>query len=368
MCRRRITTEVFIVDAKKVHGDRYDYSEVVCPNNHTKVRIICKEHGGFEQSYQKHVGRNYNCPDCRDEVKDTDTFINKSKKLHGDKYDYSKVSYTKNTEEVIIICGIHGEFKQKASNHLSGHGCRTCSGKGRTTEDIISMFKEIHGDKYDYSNVVFEGNEKKVILVCPNHGKFEKEPQHILYQSAGCPKCVGKGLTNDERISEAKKVHGDKYEYDKFNYVIAIKKTVVTCKNHGDFKVSPNDHINNGTGCPKCRDSKGERLVTQILNDMGIKFIPQYKFNDCTVQGKVYNRKPPFDFYLPNHNTLIEYDGRHHFEPVKDHGGEDNFKRRQLVDGIKNNYAKRNGINMIRIPYTVKHSEVKDYILKFMNV
>jgi very-short-patch-repair endonuclease len=218
------------------------------------------------------------------------------------------------------------------------------------------MFNEVHGDKYDYSKVVFKNNDSNVILICPEHGEFKKTPGKIIYQKAGCNKCVGKNLTNEERITEAKKVHGEKYGYDKFVYVKSIKKTIVTCPTHGDFKISPNDHINQGTGCSKCKESKGEKLISQILDNMKIQYTQQKRFNGCTGNsGKKFSKRLPFDFYLPDFNICIEYDGRQHFEPV---WGEEQLLIQKGIDNIKDNYCLNNGIKLIRFGYKIKEDEI----------
>lgn len=108
--------------------------------------------------------------------------------------------------------------------------------------------------------------------------------------------------------------------------------------------------------------SAGERLIKGILEDNNIKFVPQKRFNDCK------NVLPlPFDFYLPDYNTLIEFDGIQHFKPIEYFGGEEEFKRRQNNDAIKNKYCKDNKINLIRLPYTLSDNEIKQQVLNIWN-
>lgn len=131
-CAGSITgLEKFISKARKVHGDKYNYDKVNYVNANTKVIITCPIHGDFEQTPGSHIyGRG--CPECGKLTKGeklrhtTEVFIEKAKLIHGDRYDYSKVNYTIQTEEVCIICPEHGEFWQKPVLHLQGHGCSEC--------------------------------------------------------------------------------------------------------------------------------------------------------------------------------------------------------------------------------------------------
>lgn len=119
----------------------------------------------------------------------TDEFINRAKKTHGNQYDYSQVNYKNWTNKVSIICRKHGVFKQRADRHLYGNGCPKCHGsKAYTTESFTLKSKQIHGDKYNYSKVDYKNIHEKVIIICPEHGEFKQQPaQHINGQ--GCKQC-----------------------------------------------------------------------------------------------------------------------------------------------------------------------------------
>ena len=124
------------------------------------------------------------------QVKWQKKFIEKARKVHGDKYDYSKVVYVNALTKVKIICKMHGEFEQVPSYHLSGNGCQKCGGtKKLTIAEFIKRAKKIHGDKYDYSKVVYVNNHKKITIICSNHGEFEQRP-YSHTQGQGCPKCA----------------------------------------------------------------------------------------------------------------------------------------------------------------------------------
>jgi hypothetical protein len=125
-------------------------------------------------------------------LKTTEEFIRRAKKVHGDKYDYSKVEYKGTHTKVCIICPIHGEFFQTPNNHLHGQGCLACGGRKQLTkEEFIQKAREVHGDKYDYSKVEYVNKNTKVKIICPIHGEFEQEPNSHL-EGKGCPNCYHK--------------------------------------------------------------------------------------------------------------------------------------------------------------------------------
>ena len=197
--------EEFIIKARKIHGDKYDYSKVKYVNNITKICIICLEHGEFWQIPSNHL-RGFGCKKCSGNFLDKNIFIEKAKQTHGDKYDYSKIDYKNNHTKVIIICPEHGEFHQNPSSHLKGVGCPKCNGGVKfTQEEFLKKSKEVHNDKYDYSKVEYKNCNTKVCIVCPEHGEFLQSPnKHLRGQK--CPKCSGVAKSNtDEFIKKAKK-------------------------------------------------------------------------------------------------------------------------------------------------------------------
>jgi hypothetical protein len=199
---KKLTTEKFIEKARKVHGNKYDYSKVEYKNAHTKVCIICPIHGEFWQIPNDHLNGS-GCPKCKInkiisiKKMDEKKFIEKSKKIHGDKYDYSKVEYINSKTKVCIICPIHGEFWQKPNNHLRGQGCLKCGCKVYDTNTFISEACKIHGDKYDYSKVEYKGATTKVCIICPEHGEFWQKPNYHINNKSGCPSCSQSHLEND---------------------------------------------------------------------------------------------------------------------------------------------------------------------------
>jgi hypothetical protein len=119
-------SEIFLEKAVIKHDNKFDYSLAEITNSKTKIKIICPIHGEFEQRPNDHLN-GYGCPDCGGTKRlTTDKFIEKAKELHGDRYDYSKVIYKTTTDKVIITCPVHGDFESKPNNHLNGKGCKQC--------------------------------------------------------------------------------------------------------------------------------------------------------------------------------------------------------------------------------------------------
>ena len=340
---RKATLEEFIEKAQLVHGDKYDYSLVEYNNAITKIKINCEKHGVFEQTPNKHL-RGQTCPKCNGMNKTTNEFIDQAKLVHGDKYDYSLVEYVKAHELVKIVCAKHGIFNQTPSRHLLKLGCLKCANKNVTTEEFIEKAKLVHGDKYDYSLVDYIGSKKRVKIICSTHGVFEQMPNNHL-NGSNCLKCDNKNVTTEEFIEKAKLMHGDKYDYSLVDYIESKSKISIICPTHGVFKQIPNGHLV-GRGCPYCNESKGELAIINYLKTNGFEFIREKGFDDCRNINKL-----PFDFYLPNHNALIEYDGLHHYKPLDYFGGINGFNTQQLRDNIKNEYAKNNNINLLRIRF-----------------
>ena len=227
---KKLTTKEFIEKAKEIHGDRYDYSKVNYVNSKTPVCIICPEHGEFYMKPTYHIFNKCDCQKCG-EIKrinkrslTTEEFINRAKKIHGDKYDYSEVEYINNHTKVCIICPEHGEFYMKPENHLIlKQGCPKCYGNVKlSTEEFIKKAKEVHRDKYDYSKVEYINYETKVCIICPEHGEFWQTP-HAHLNGQGCPHCLQSKLENS--VLEILKKHNVSFECQKsFNWLVLERK------------------------------------------------------------------------------------------------------------------------------------------------
>jgi len=299
----------------------------------------------------------------------TEDFIHKAMKIHKNKYDYSKVNYTNNYTKIIIICPIHNEFEQIPFVHLQGSGCKLCSHQQKreayafSKKEFIKKAKEVHGNKYDYSKVNYVNIQTKIIIICPTHGGFKQIPNAHL-RGAICIKCSYiergeyKNKTTEEFIKDAEEIHGNRYNYSLVNYIGANDKIKIICPDHGIFKQKAANHTQ-GQGCPNCKSSRGELKIKKILENNDILFQQQKRFKNCR------DKKPlPFDFYIPNMNTCIEYDGEQHSKVVKYFGGNKGFEVRQKRDIIKNEYCKKKNIRLLRIRYD---QDVKEELSKLFS-
>lgn len=216
--------------------------------------------------------------------------------------------------------------------------------KRLNTERFIKKANTINKKRYLYDNTIYEGYSVKVVVTCKEHGDFLILPKKHL-EGFGCKECVKKEKYEKKFgfVDKAKETHGKIYNYKNTIFVNNKEHVVITCKKHGDFKQLPLSHLG-GSGCPKCRLSKGETAISKFLLNNNIKFTREKKFRGCG--------KRRFDFYLKETNTCIEYDGIHHFEAVKFFGGEKAFKRIKDNDIIKDEFCVKKNINLIRIPYT----------------
>ena len=320
---RKLTTEEFIKRANKAHNNKYDYSKAKYINSQTKVTIICPIHGEFEQEPEKHYGkRKFGCPSCSNRKKlTTKEFIERAREVHGDKYDYSKVNYVNNKTKVCIICPKHGKFWQTLKDHITrGSNCPKCNiYKKLTTEDFIEKAKKVHGDKYDYSKVNYINQDTKVTIICPIHGEFKQLPPSHTNRKGNCPECAKKirgikqRFTTKEFIERARKVHGDKYDYSKVNYIDTHTKVCIICPKHGKFWQEPNNHIIGKKGCIKCSNNFSQKEKDLL------------SFIKSIYKGKIINNSksiiPPLelDIYIPEHSLAIEFDGLYwHSELYKD--------------------------------------------------
>jgi len=247
---KRKTLKEFIAKSNLIHNYKYDYAKSSYFNNYTKLIIICKEHGEFLQNPNSHL-RGVGCLKCAGFNLSNLELIERFNKIHYHKYDYSKFNYTSAKHKSIIICQEHEEFEQTANKHLQGRGCPKCVGKKLTIQERILKFKKIHGNTYDYSKFRYNGNKEKSIFICLNHGDFEQTPSNHL-NGFGCIKCGGtEQKTTEIFIKESTKIHGDKYNYSLAKYKTCFSKLKIICKSHGIFEQFPSNHMR-GSGCPKC--------------------------------------------------------------------------------------------------------------------
>ena len=362
--KARSTTEEFILKAKEIHDNYYDYSKVEYVNNRVKVLLICSNHGEFLISPNSHLDNKSGCTKCgyekvsNDLILPFDDFLKRAFNIHGKTYEYDESTYSMYSKKMRMICMIHGEFFQKPHSHISKEsGCKECgyiksSDKNRLTfSQFVKRARGIHGGKYDYSEVEYIDIEKSVIISCPIHGKFSQTPNSHLNTESGCRKCGNEitadksRLTTEVFINQAREVHGNVYGYELVDYEKAHQEVKIICPRHGLFLQTPNAH-KKGSSCPKCYSSHGERLVRDILTDNSIDFVEQKTFEWLKMKALLR-----CDFYLPHYNLVIEYNGKQHYQIVEHFGGEKGFESTKERDRIKREILKEHNVRLLEIRF-----------------
>jgi hypothetical protein len=250
-------TKKFIEKAKNIHGDLYDYSLVSYVNNVEKVIIVCSSHGAFEISPKHHLA-GAGCQKCsaltsgKPRIHSIEKFTQIAKDIHGEKYDYSNSKYIKGSKVIEIGCPIHGVFHQSITDHLNGHGCAKCAGLAKkTTLEFIEAAIAIHKDRYDYSFVEYINSKTPVSIGCKIHGIFSQRPGDHL-NGHGCPACSGCAKkTEEEFLHLATSVHERKYSYPSIDFSKNRDSITIECPIHGEFTQRMKGHLL-GQGCPKC--------------------------------------------------------------------------------------------------------------------
>lgn len=262
-------------------------------------------------------------------------FIEYCAQKHNYKYDYSKVSFKKLSEKIEIVCPEHGSFFQIASQHKI-YGCKYCSYEYRASlrrlglNNFLDRCNLVHGNKYNYSLIkeIKNISHQKLEIICNKHGIFTQSAEmHMGGQ--GCVKCYreiqGKcNVLSQETVLSRLEALNTEYTFENVYYIKNSEKISVTCKNHGDFLVLYSNFLK-GSGCPKCKESKGEKAVRMFLEKNKLTYHQEFrvKDNDSTVV---------FDFYIPSKNTFIEFQGIQHYKPIDFFGGLGAYNKQEYTD------------------------------------
>lgn len=191
MPRKKSTFQEFLEKSLIIHGNIYTYVESTFKGMNFKVEVVCKQHGSFLQTACFHT-RGHGCPDCARNSKfsSTESFIEKSRLVHGGLYDYSLVQYISQRKKVIILCKKHGRFLQTPAAHLNGNHCKRCAtSHGYTEVDFVMKAIERFGYLYGYREVKYLDAKTKVKIFCEKHGIFEVSPTNHV-NGSGCIKCL----------------------------------------------------------------------------------------------------------------------------------------------------------------------------------
>ena len=313
------TQEEFIQQAKEIHGDKYDYSKVEYKNTNEKVIIVCPKHGEFNIRAGHHIYHEQGCKECKKLEKEPLSFVSKSKEIHGDKYDYSKVEYVNGNENVIIICPKHGEFLIKPNYHKLGTNCPSCHIVKYDQQTFLDKANEIYGDKYDYSKVNYVNMSKIITIICSIHGAFKTTARKHITCKQGCYECkkneiLQKNIVENykEFIEKANKKYNNKYNYSKVVYDHSDKKVIIICPKHGDFEQTPQNHLSKSIrdACKKCLPKRkvniNEEEFIKLAKD---KYGDRYDYSKTKYVNKITKiiiicKKHKYDFLQGPHNHL----------------------------------------------------------------
>lgn len=332
----------------------YKYTEII--NGCKYVFIECKEHGDFRVNSKLLMRNKYRCVECSMQTERLD-FIKKANKVHNNYYIYDKLIYLGKTANTSAICPKHGEFIMNPHDHVRGVRCMGCfqeTNRGNVTEFIAKAIR-IHGSIYDYSKVEYKTGDDLVYIGCPMHGLFKQKPR-VHLDGHGCTEChvSSTRLGRDRFIELARKVHGEKFNYDKVVYVGNKIKVEIKCPVHGSFMIRPNSHVSSKNGCSRCIESKGETRIRLFLETHGVDYRKEYKLNSS---------KRRYDFYIPSAKLLIEYHGQQHFKPVELFGGVSQFKDNLYRDELKRRSAREAGYDLREIGHWYSR---EDYLERYL--
>ena len=261
-------------------------------------------------------------------------------------YTLLEDKYENNNARMKMVCDKGHNFEM-SFNQLYNRNtkCPKCMGNAKLSYDEVKEY--IESQNYKLLSDKYIKATSKLKMKCPENHEFEMSWNNFKNHNQRCPICAKK--------NQKRRTHS--YEYVKnyiesFGYKLISEKYInedvhltIKCPKHGEWKVSFCNFKHNKSRCPRCKNYKGEIEISDILNKYNIDFINKHRFPDCK-----YKRTLEFDFYLEKYNTIIEYDGEYHYRQVN-RTSKENFEKQKIRDGIKNQYCKEKGINLIRIPY-----------------
>ena len=285
------------------------------------------------------------CPKCHGKFRDKEMFQKKSNEVHN--YEYEILDFTNGNSPVKIKhkkCS--SIYTQVGNRHLRGDRCFNCYGnKKLTRECIIERSTSIWKGEYEILSDNVKYNEKSKIRhkVC-GYKFYQIISSHLL--GIGCSKCAGNSKHTINSVQEKSDIiHNFEYKIltNPEGSKSKIKILHLLCGK--EFEQVLSDHLS-GCGCIICNISKGEKNIENILTGLNINFTKQKTFEDCKFKNKL-----KFDFYIPEKNICIEFDGEQHFKPIRYFGGNKSFELQKIKDQIKNEYCNKNKIKLIRFRF-----------------
>lgn len=352
----------FLQKARAFHDDKFDYTDVTYVNANTPVTIICPTHGPFQQTPWNHLKGG--CSRCAAEARavarratvDVATVYAAAAQKGYELVDQPiKLKQVPLTTRVKLKCPSHNHaFSSTVKALISdARNCPKCKGfrisdsKTVAFQEFLERAKAVHSDKYSYNEATYKGLMQPMEIVCQQHGSFTQAPVHHL-SNKGCVICnrTGSYLTTEVLQQQLKELYGDDatISFDNVVHDPDSRYITITCETHGDVRALKAS-VRRGRGCPKCYPkSRGEAILAYMLSKYKVSFIEQYKFEGC-----VHKAPLPFDFFLPDLNVCIEYQGPQHYRPVDAFGGVETFEKVQVRDKVKRDFCRAEGLKLIEI-------------------
>ena len=262
-----------------------------------------------------------------------------------EQYGYKVIddNYKDTKTPINVICPKGHKWKV-TFGHFKGNNCRCAECRKlekRYSQDFI--LETLNNNGYRLNKIFIKNESTYVNITCPKGHTYECSFESFKNRNNRCRRCSGSHKHTIEEVKEF--ANQCDYEVISDNYTNNKTHLIFKCPKDHIFPMRF-DHFKNGSRCPFCREYKGEKDILKYLDKYSIKYIRQYRYEDCKD-----TRTLPFDFYLSDYNTYIEYDGELHYKAIDFYGGEEELKRQQNRDSIKTQYCKDNNIKLIRIPY-----------------
>ena len=356
---KRQTKEEFIEKSINKFGNIFNFSKTEYVDSRTEIIVTCPIHGDFRAIPKEFLRTKYGCPKCGHDQSNLtrrilpEEFMTKLKNKFGNKYDYSKVDYQGQKKYITLICPEHGEFTIRADNLQE---CQKCINHYRyTIQDVQNI-----ANKHNITILEYINSKSSIKCKCNKCNTEFTTYFASLNNNLICPECT-RQLKHKKFIDKLYEINPDIIiltEYQKTEENVLCKCKICNY----EWCATPHNLLH-GTGCPSCLSSKGERLVKSFLEHNKIKFIQQYKIvGDFNSRSKMF-----IDFYLPDYNTFIEYNGIQHYIPIKHFGGELQLQKQIIRDSDLRNYCEENNIKLIEIKYTENVFEIlKNKLSEFL--
>ena len=367
--KRRKSHDAFVEQVNNINPNITVIGRYV--NMHTKVECECQcGHRWFPLAMD--IARGAGCPKCglisrvAKRTKPHEQFVEEVRNINPDITVVG--TYKNSTTKIEFRCKEGHKWITTPNNVLSGSICLTCANiqsslrQRKSQEQFVEEVRNLHPDITVVGEYV--NSNTKIEFMCSKGHIWKTAPCNIL-SGCSCPICKGgkisakKTKSHEQFVNELFQINPNILVLGEYKSAFTKIKTKCNKCEH-EWESMPCNLLA-GCGCPKCATSKGEKLIEEYLKQHDIIFETQKRFKDCVDQ-----RPLPFDFYLPEYNVLIEYQGAQHYMATRRMGDEEGLIYRQKHDCIKREYCRTKKINLLEIPYTkFNHvSEILDNALQ----